>query len=260
MSTDPVYRWHEGALLPVDGRDLEPWPILAADSWLVTDGATLALALHRQRFLSAIAMSGADVADKDPFWRAALAAVPRRGSWYPRVELRAGPNTPVLVLRVRAAPPIPASIVVATHPGTDPRRTPGMVGPDLQRLERARKAVAGRGAEEAILLSQDGYVAEGSGSALLWWRGTILCGPDDELERIDSVTARSALGLAVALGVETYAELVTPAELEGTELWALSARSGPRIVTEWVHGPALAELPGRLGAWRARLGALRQPM
>jgi branched-subunit amino acid aminotransferase/4-amino-4-deoxychorismate lyase len=120
---------------------------------------------------------------------------------------------------------------------------------------RVRTSVQRLGAEEAILL-HDGYVVEGAYSALIWWRGSILCYPADELERIDSVTARSILALATALGVETFAEAVTPPELDGVELWSLSALNGARIVTRWVDGPALAELPGRLDLWRKRLGAL----
>jgi hypothetical protein len=53
---------------------------------------------------------------------------------------------------------------------------------------------------------------------------------------------------------------VTPAELDGTELWALSALHGIRIVTSWVDGPQLAEQPGRLATWRTRLDALRKPL
>jgi len=55
-------------------------------------------------------------------------------------------------------------------------------------------------------------------------------------------------------------DTVTPESLEGCEVWALNALHGIRIVTEWVDGPATAELPGRLDAWRARLDALRKPL
>jgi branched-subunit amino acid aminotransferase/4-amino-4-deoxychorismate lyase len=77
---------------------------------------------------------------------------------------------------------------------------------------------------------------------------------------VPSVTAASVLTLAAALGVETYEEAVTPAELDGTEVWALSALQGPRIVTDWIDGPSTAELPGRLGTWRSRLEKLRRPI
>jgi branched-subunit amino acid aminotransferase/4-amino-4-deoxychorismate lyase len=81
-----------------------------------------------------------------------------------------------------------------------------------------------------------------------------------EFDRVDSVTVRSVLTLATALGIETYAEPVTPAELEGTELWSLNALHGIRIVTKWIDGVPLAQKPGRLPAWRARLDALRKPI
>jgi branched-subunit amino acid aminotransferase/4-amino-4-deoxychorismate lyase len=128
-----------------------------------------------------------------------------------------------------------------------------------------RTKVQQRGAEEAVILNADGYVVEGAYSALLWWRGDILCGPPrdavaPDFARVASVTAASVLTLAAALGVETYEEAVTPAELDGTEVWALSALHGPRIVTGWVDGPSTAELPGRLATWRARLEKLRKPI
>lgn len=119
---------------------------------------------------------------------------------------------------------------------------------------------AGQGADEAVILTEDGYVVEGAYSALLWWRGEILCGPPAAFDRVDSVTARSVLTLARALGIDTHEEAVTPAELDGTELWALSALHGVRIVTAWVDGPSLAEKPGRLAQWRTRLDALRKPV
>lgn len=100
-------------------------------------------------------------------------------------------------------------------------------------------------------------------SALLWWRGDILCGPPSGqpgFARVDSVTARSVLALAVALGHDTHEEAVTPAELDGCEVWAVNALHGIRIVTGWLDGPSTAELPGRLETWRARLHALRRPI
>jgi len=240
--------------------------LLAADSWLVSEGRTLAVSLHRERFLGAAADAlqrwGDTVysAEPDRFWDAALAALPRTGSFFPRVELQLLEGGPRLVLRLREAPVQQRSVVVATLPGVDPRTSPTVKGPDLSRMAEARQSVHPTGAGEAIILTSDGFVVEGAYSGLLWWRGDILCSPPLEFERIDSVTVRSVLGLAAALGVETYSEAVTPAELDGTELWALSALHGARIVTSWVDGPEMAERPGRLETWRRRLGALRQPV
>jgi branched-subunit amino acid aminotransferase/4-amino-4-deoxychorismate lyase len=112
------------------------------------------------------------------------------------------------------------------------------------------------GADDTVLLTDDGYIIEGAYSAALWWRGEILCGPPAEFDRIDSVTARSVLTLARALGLDTHEEAVTPAELDGCEVWIVNALHGIRIVSRWVDGPELAEKPRRLEQWRTRLGAL----
>ncbi|GAB3606156.1 aminotransferase class IV [Conyzicola nivalis] len=251
--TSAVYRWHEGALQFLDYCDMTETTVEAADSWLVTDGRTLALDLHRSRFLAA-------APDGAAFWDAAVAAIPREGDWFPRVELQSRRGSQLFVLRLRSAPTLTRSVVVATHAGPDPRTRPTVKGPDLESMLRIRTAVQPLGAEEAVIVSPDGYVVEGAYSALVWWRGAILCSTSPDLPRINSVTERSLLGMAGALGVETFQEAVTPAELDGCEVWALSALHGPRIITRWVDGPEMAALPGRLDLWRTRLAVLRREL
>jgi branched-subunit amino acid aminotransferase/4-amino-4-deoxychorismate lyase len=254
MSAQSIYRWAGDALVPMEDATLTASAIVAADSWLVADSLVLALGLHRERFLSAAVTVSADA---DRFWDAAIATIPRNGEWFPRVEAHSNSE---LILRVRPAPPRERSVAVATWTGSEPRTVPTIKGPDLERMAEIRAAVQPAGAGEAILLSPDGYVVEGAYSGLLWWRGEILCGPLAEFDRVDSVTTRSVLTLARALGFDTHEEAVTPGELDGVELWALSALHGIRIVTSWIDGPSLAEQPGRLATWRARLDALRRPL
>jgi hypothetical protein len=243
-----VYRWLDGALVPVDYCESSDRTIAAADSWLVEEGRTLALGLHRERFEAA-------AGEVSEFWDAAVAAVPATGAWFPRVERLVDGG---LVFRLRSAPERTDRVVLATHLGPDPRTTPAVKGPDLEAMLRIRTIAQARGAGEAVILAPGGFVVEGAHSALVWWRGSILCHPADDFARVDSITARSLRGLATALGVETWGEAVTPSELDGTEVWALSALHGARIVTGWVDGPELAELPGRLRAWRERLARLRR--
>jgi hypothetical protein len=250
--TSAIYRWHENELVLLEYCDMAGVTVEVADSWLVSDGRTLALGLHRDRFLAGI---GTRV-DAIGFWDAAMALVPDTGDWFPRVELQLRAGAYLLVFRLRSAPERSRSVVLATSPGPDPRTVPLVKGPDLDTMQRLRTAVQPLGATEAVILTDDGFVVEGAYSALVWWRGSILCTPPAEFDRIDSVTAKSLITLATALGVETFAEAVTPAELDGVELWALSALHGPRIATGWIDGPSLAELPGRLGTWRKRLDAL----
>lgn len=261
MSVQSIYQWHNGVLEPLEHCDMTAAVMEVADSWLVVDGLTLALDAHRSRFMTSIPRHRYLETDPAAFWDAAVALIPREGAWFPRVELHSrllgGPR---LVFRLRTAPDRTRSLVLATWTGKDPRKTPLVKGPDLERLLGVRTTVQKLGADEAVILSPDGYVVEAAYSALLWWRGEILCGPPAEFDRVRSVTAGSVLALASALGIDTHEEAVTPAELDGTELWAMNALQGIRIATRWVDGPALAEKPGRLTQWRARLDALRRPI
>jgi branched-subunit amino acid aminotransferase/4-amino-4-deoxychorismate lyase len=234
--------------------------IEVADSWFVTEGTALALGLHRARFLGSMAKDARLATGADAFWEAAVALIPREGDWFPRVELQRRPGAVQLVFRLRSAPERSNHLAVASWDGADPRTAPRTKGPDLAAMLRIRTAVQPLGAGEAVILTAEGYLVEGAYSGLLWWRGDILCGPPAGFDRVDSVTVRSVLTLATALGVETYEEAVTPPEVDGTELWSLSALHGIRIVTEWIDGPDLAQLPGRLSTWRARLDALRKPI
>jgi branched-subunit amino acid aminotransferase/4-amino-4-deoxychorismate lyase len=257
--TSAIYRWQNGSLELLDYCDMTDSTVEVADSWLVSDGRTLALDLHRTRFLSSLARARHEQVDPIAFWDASIAAIPREGDWFPRVELQAQ-AAPVLLFRLRDAPPRTHSVVVETHRGPDPRTQPLIKGPDLDALRGVRVGVQPDGADDAVILSADGYVAETSLSAILWWRGGILCTPPSEIARIDSVTARSLLGLATALGVELLEEAVTPSELDGTEVWTLNSLHGARIITRWIGGPATAEKPGRLALWRDRLTALAHPI
>jgi branched-subunit amino acid aminotransferase/4-amino-4-deoxychorismate lyase len=259
MSVESIYRWSNGALVPLEYCDMTDTSIEVADSWFVTNGTALAIGLHRERFLGSMSPDARAATNADEFWSAALALIPREGDWFPRVELQNRSGGLLLVLRLRTAPERAKSVVAATWTGEDPRTQPLIKGPDLAVMMRIRTSVQAAGAGEAVLLSPDGYIVEGAYTALLWWRGAILCAPPADLQRVDSVTVRSVLALAAALGIETYEEAVTPPEIADTELWALNALHGIRIVTKWVDGPQLAELPGRLAQWRARLDALRKP-
>jgi branched-subunit amino acid aminotransferase/4-amino-4-deoxychorismate lyase len=259
MSEERIYRWHEQSLVPLDYCDMAETSIEVVDSWLVTAGKALALGLHRERFLGSMHAATRQSTAADAFWDASIALLPRDGDWFPRVELQLRTGVPLLVLRIRSAPERTNKVVVTTWDG-DPRTVPLIKGPDLAAMMRIRTAIQPAGAGEAVLLTREGYLVDGAYSGLLWWRGDILCAPPLEFDRVDSVTVRSVLALATALGVETYREAVTPAEIAGTELWSLNALHGIRIVTNWIDGPELAELPGRLSAWRTRLDALRKPI
>lgn len=269
-----LHAWRDGELRPADGgRDDAAGPrLLVADSWLVDDGRVLALDVHRDRFAGSVAdvaastdaESGPDADEVAAFWEAAVAALPRTGAWFPRVELVAGDRPAVasrsrLQLRLRPAPPRRRSVVLATAE-RDPRTRPTVKGPDLSALGALVADARARGADEAVLLSPEGHVVEGAWSSIVWWRGDALCLPSDDLPRLPGVTLRTLTTLAAVLGVDVLHDRTRPDELDGFEVWSLSALHGVRIVTGWVGGPSPAEEPGRLALWRGRLERLRRPI
>ena len=255
------YRFRAGRLAPLDVFDPAETRVLVADSWLVDEGATLALPLHLSRFREAVTARSPDLAEElEAFLRAVIEKLPAEGAWFPRIELVEGGEGQFFLYRERRAPDRHSSVRLATFGGPEPRRHPTVKGPDFERLMAARTAVQALGADEAVILSSDGVVIEGAYSALLWWRGDTLCVPALDLLRVDSVTARSIIALATARGMDVSYESVVPAELDGLEVWATSALHGIRIATKWIDGPSLAEQPGRLSAWRAALDKLSRPI
>lgn len=233
--------------------------VLVADSFLVADGRSLALGLHRARFLESAALQGFGDADElAAFWAAGVARLPRSGSWFPRFELVRVRDEQRLRFRLRPSPPLGTQLTVATA-AADPRTVPDIKGPDIDRLRATQQAAQRLGAEEAVILV-DGVVCDGTTTALVWWRNGALVAPPFTLARVDSVAARTVRGIAAALGVPVEEEQARPAELTGAVLWAVNALHGIREVTAWVEGPPLATDPERTAAWRARFAALARPL
>jgi branched-subunit amino acid aminotransferase/4-amino-4-deoxychorismate lyase len=231
--------------------------VLAADSWRVESARTLAIDLHRQRLTAAAERTGHTV--PDGLWEAALAQIPDEGAWFPRIDLLEIGDAARWELRVRPAPARQDSAVLATA-GSDPRTTPLTKGPDLAALLALRTSVQALGATEAVILSPEGHIVDGTSSAVLWWDAGALCIPDPALLRTDSVTAGAVVTLAAAFGVDVLHERRSPADLDGHEIWIVNALHGIRIVTAWIDGPAPAQEPGRLRLWRHRLEALTRPI
>ena len=231
--------WRPSADTPwvdLDWCDPHEGRLLAADSWRVVDGRARGLDLHRERFLSAARAHRDDAHD---FWRDAIAALPRTGDWFPRVELRERGDGTHLGLRLRPTPATSSEVVVATA-RHDPRTQPLVKGPDLDALLALRVAVQPRGAGEAIVVDAHGHLIEGAYSGLLWWRGDTLVRPRDAVPRIPSVTVQLVLAAARADGVALAEADALPDDLEGCELWVLSALHGLRSASRWIDGPSLA--------------------
>src|SRR3954451_24460115 len=164
MSVATTYRWQGGMLEARDDCDVAPATILAADSWLVTEGAVLAIGLHRARFVDAVSelaerhgrTAEVDALGLESFWDAAISSIPRSGDWFPRVELRVQHGAAELLLRVRPARARPRSLTLPTFRGRDPRTEPWIKGPDLEAMTRLRTEAQRHGSDEAVLLDGGG--------------------------------------------------------------------------------------------------------
>ncbi len=241
---------------PASGSPLLPMPpasrhLDVADSWLVNDGLVRGLPYHAERFVeSCQRRHGVAPAVTTEFLVAACGALPHTGRWFPRVEFEAGAG---FRLRLRAAPEPSAAVVLCPADGPDSRRDPTVKGPDLAMLVSLRHRAAPLGADEVLLVSNSGIVLEGALSAVLWWRGNILCAPPLSLPVLPSVTRRLLLQVASETGTEVRFEACRMEDLDGVEVWTASALHGIRPVTSWSAVGLTAAPASRAAEWQALL-------
>jgi branched-subunit amino acid aminotransferase/4-amino-4-deoxychorismate lyase len=250
---DLRFRWNGSDLIPVDGASI--LPLYVADSWLLTDGSVVALERHFDRFASSATAQGL-VRSVDTFAAAVTAALPRVGSFFPRIDLT---ERGELELWIRAAPPLGDSAVLATA-DTDVRTEPTIKGPDIPALEQLRQTARLLGADDAVIVNAAGKIIDGATTCLLWWRDGQIFVPPAEALRVDSVTVRVVTEIATAQGIPVHEEWSTPAQLEDTTVWALNSLHGIRQVTAWINGPELVSDLSLLHTWREFYEALSTPL
>jgi hypothetical protein len=229
------YRLENAELKPliVSGPEVQ---LRVADSWLVENGAVRSLQAHFDRFASWVI---AEDPNQEPLLAGFFAEVrrltPREGRWFPRIEYH-GEQEPAdrLHLRLREAPSPVESIVLWQYPDADPRQSPLVKGPDLSLCQQLRRHANMNGATEAVITDSKGFVAEGALSALVWWRGNVLCSSDDQTNWLPSITRQELFQIATQMGIETRVENVKPEELVKLPIWALSSLNGIVPVTSWV--------------------------
>jgi branched-subunit amino acid aminotransferase/4-amino-4-deoxychorismate lyase len=90
------------------------------------------------------------------------------------------------------------------------------------------------GATEAVITDSKGFVAEGALSALVWWRGNVLCSSDDQTNWLPSITRQELFEIARQMGIETRVENIKPEDLVKLPIWALSSLNGIVPVSSWV--------------------------
>ena len=229
-----------------------------ADSWLVEDGRARGLDAHFERFSRWVGeVSPACSPSLPAFFEAVKEKLPGTGRWFPRIEFHAEAEAPNhLFLRLRRAPDQLGDVILWTLPDPDPRHNPSVKGPDLSLGMQMRRNAKMHGADEAVILSESGYVLEGALSSLVWWRGDVLCSSSDELPWLPSVTRNEIFNIANQMGYATRTEHVKPADLIGLEIWALSSLQGIRVVSDWVDLGGPVGKPSHFEAFSKRLRLL----
>lgn len=234
--------------------------LLAADSWLVDDGAVRALTWHQRRFETACRPVAGELGDDlSEFWAAAVDRLPRRGRWFPRVELTAvAPRQ--LRLRIRPAPALGRQVRVWAGAGPDERRLPRRKGPDLPWLTSVRARAMELGAGEALLTTPAGLVLEAAHSSVLWWEDDVLCLPSAALRVLPGVTAGLIADQARGRGLTVRPRRGRLDELAGREVWLVNALHGIRFVDEWIGVRIPVGEPTRAAAWHSWLEKLAEPL
>lgn len=209
--------------------DIYDHPVQVADSFLVSDGRVRSLDKHQSRFNGSV--EKISTLDLNAFWAEAIKLIPKSGQVFPRIEL-SGDN---LVLRLREPAEFKPTVTLWTADEADNRIDPTTKGPDLAYGASLRRKSNLYGADEAILLSPEGFVVEGALSSLVWWQNDVLFAPDDTTKWLPSVTRQEVFEIANQAGYQTAATQVEPKNLIGLEIWLLSSLSGIRPVVDWVN-------------------------
>jgi branched-subunit amino acid aminotransferase/4-amino-4-deoxychorismate lyase len=141
----------------------------------------------------------------------------------------------------------------------DGRYRPAVKGTDLGYLLGLRRLAVAKGADEALILSREGRVREGSTTSILWWRGDTLLAPPLSADLLAGVTRELLLDAVTTRGLCVASESPAPAELDGIEVWAVNALHGIRPVTGWLGARIKAGPAVRAARWNAYLDGLTVP-
>jgi branched-subunit amino acid aminotransferase/4-amino-4-deoxychorismate lyase len=249
------YRFDSGELVPITHALAERLSV--ADSFLVVDGQSIALDRHFNRFASSV--SEFENLDLNDFFESVKSVIPSRGEWFPRLEYRdSQPSGQRLFLRMRQAPERTETLTLWTYSDPDLREKPRTKGPDLSLCQQIRRTANLHGADEAVLLSPEGFISDGALSSIVWVKDDTLFAPDDSTAWLPSVTREIVIELAMQAGFEVRTVSAKPSDLDGAEVWSLSALQGIRAATAW-KGVDLAA-PRLYQPFRKRLSMLLQPI
>lgn len=97
---------------------------------------------------------------------------------------------------------------------------------ERQAFDRAVAAARASGADEALLLTRDGYLAEGSLTTLFFWSDELLCTPDLSLGILPGIGRARVLKLAREMDIPVASGRFVPAALEGASIFLTNAARG----------------------------------
>jgi branched-subunit amino acid aminotransferase/4-amino-4-deoxychorismate lyase len=262
MAESTIYQFTGSELTPVTWCQPGQETVVTADSWRVVKGQAVGLHHHLERFRRSVEKNAPDeVARVDAFISQALSLIPGTGEWFPRLECVATPHGHLFRFYHRAAPERLTTAVLATAPH-DPRTQPLVKGPDLDALMALRKNVAPTGATEAVIVTPDGFIAEGAYSSLIIWPpdGDEMWVVDQSIPRIPSVTELLVTDIAGSKGIAVVDKTLKPEDLDHHAVWVVSALHGIREATSWVDGPRLARDSDKAHAWAKVLLSRQAPV
>jgi branched-subunit amino acid aminotransferase/4-amino-4-deoxychorismate lyase len=257
-----LYQFSGERFSPIEWCDPARQTTLVADSFRVEDGRVVALERHLERFSDSVLSNTDLIPDRlHAFLSALVSAIPAEGSWFPRIEAVETPGGATLRYRERPAPPWSSEVVIARAPH-DPRRFPHTKGPDLEALLALRTQVAPLGATEAIITTADDLLVEGAYSSLMIWRAghdypTVI---PPTTPHLPGITEAVLTDYARSAGIPVVVEDVSVSDLEGGEVWILSALHGIRVATGFVEGPPLTTVAGRRELWQEHWLSLAEPV
>lgn len=255
--TGDFYRYVEDGLESVDIALADS--LTAADSYLVSSGMARSLMRHFERFAGSIQDDPVTTSQLAGYFNAVLAATPDSEDWFPRLEYRSSqPLGQRLFLRMRPAPERTETCTLWTSDERDGREQPRVKGPDLSLCQKYRRVANMHGADEAVLVDQDGFISDGALSSIVWWEGDVLVGPDESTPWLPSVTRELVFELASQAGYESLVARRRPEHLADCEVWSLSALQGIRAVTSWGDIPIAS--PRLYKPFAKRLALLMEPL
>lgn len=247
------------------GEDNGGMRLLVADSFRVRHVSGVSEArgfpLHVERFTASVVATCADAhlalaaSAIDAYLADAIPRIAAFGEGNPRLELWGGSGLPPeFRLSLRPLPTLLDTLEARSARAAEPdleiptrREHKGVNIESFTALNRMLSA-------EALLEDEDGTIAEGSTTALIWWEGSEGFASASS-NRVHSVTEQlvTQIGSKSGSGVVFTLARATAAELSQREVWAVNALHGIRPITS-IDGALLPRPdPHRLQSFREAL-------